>query len=647
LYHELTHRHLHTVIRPTVHDRIDGWHVYRTLFDILIEEFDSMASSSSDTPVVDGEGGQGGIEKGSPSSTPPPLYILPEWAFDILHEFVYQFQGFCQFRINTMVQANKFTMSSNWSTTATPSGNTSTGANTTATASSSVDGNTSTESSTGTINPTTTSEDTPVVSEGENGTAAVTVAPSAGAPTVTTKKHPSAHLVETIRVLNENKDAWAIETVLYYLHRLISMGSGNGLVTHSTTTSSSPKKNKLKPMNAAMQYLGVFASVTLSRLECLLGDHTACLDALIPLTVSSYHSQFSGMIFPPTMGITTATTSTMPSTTTTTAAADEVIIPSLMVTLKPSTPEELISSVMAARISMSYHAGVSFLMLRRYKDAIRTLSSTCAFMQRGLFKSVGYTPPTNSAQQQHPLVGSSAAGAATTPTPSSLPPSATVMYRKNLPVGFDQLVKMYDRMVTLLAILSHICSIRRPNPMDESVQRVVLDRHGHQLARIETSEERYEDLFLSACPKFILAGVPQYDTAFTGGVVVHAAQDAIKLQVKHFIKEVASAAINRKLRSYMKLYTSISVEKLGRLVSEDNFLSSLLACKYKMYQIETIDGAYGDDDHDGLGMAMDTHFFIHDNVIHIDEEEKQNRFENFFISQITQNQEILRDVQKI
>jgi translation initiation factor 3 subunit L len=387
-------------------------------------------------------------------------------------------------------------------------------------------------------------------------------------------------------------------------------------------------------MNAAMQYLGVFASVTLSRLECLLGDHSASVAALTPLTVSSSYPLFYGWIRPPPMGVATST----PATT------DEVIIPTLMVTLKPSTPEDLISSVLAARISMSYHAGVSFLMLRRYKDAIRALSSMCAFMQRGLFKSVGYTPYTafpQQQQQQQTLVGTTATPAPTT----SLPPSATVAYRKNLPTGFDQLVKMYDRMVALLAILSHICSIR-PNPMDEGVQRIVLDRHGHQLAKIETGEEGYEELFLSSCPKFILAGVPHYDTAFTGGSVVHAAQDAIKLQVKHFLKEVASAASNRKLRSYMKLYTSISVEKLGRLVSEDVFLSSLLACKYNMHQLEMNDDDEGDE-YEVLGAAMDTHFFINDSIIHIDEEEKQNRFESFFISQITQNQEILKDIQKL
>ena len=102
---------------------------------------------------------------------------------------------------------------------------------------------------------------------------------------------------------------------------------------------------------------------------------------------------------------------------------------------------------------------------------------------RGLFKSVGYTPPTMY-QQQHPI------GTSASPLPH---PSATLAYRKNVPAGFDQHVKMYDRMMALLAILSHISSIR-PNPIDDGVQRILLDRHGHQLANIECGEG-YDDLY--------------------------------------------------------------------------------------------------------------------------------------------------------
>merc|ERR1719223_1614176 len=71
LYNELTHRHLHSVSRIQLRDRLNGWRVYTDLFDRLIAE-----------PNKD------------------ELCIVPVWAFDIMHEFVSQFQGFCQFRTN-------------------------------------------------------------------------------------------------------------------------------------------------------------------------------------------------------------------------------------------------------------------------------------------------------------------------------------------------------------------------------------------------------------------------------------------------------------------------------------------------------------------------------------------------------------------
>ena len=78
-----------------------------------------------------------------------------------------------------------------------------------------------------------------------------------------------------------------------------------------------------------MQYLGVFASMTLSRLECLLGDHSASLAALTPLTVPSTHPTFYGFIYPPPMRITASSTAAV-------GGGNDVSIHTLMVTFKPS-----------------------------------------------------------------------------------------------------------------------------------------------------------------------------------------------------------------------------------------------------------------------------------------------------------------------
>lgn len=449
IYKEFTLRHLHSISRPNGRDRVEGWKVYEDLFGKLIEE------SEADSPMGDA------------------LFLLPEWTFDILHEFLYQFQGFCQFRTGVFVNACKY---------------------------------------------------------GPGG-------PLEG-------KNPPHHITENIDILTKNKDAWAVEKVMYYLTKLSDIGS-----THQAP---------------AFQYLGIFAAVTLSRLECLLGDYSSSLAALETIN--------STFIVKPPRG----------------AEADAKIM----------TAEEIVDSVFAAKVSMTYHAGVSYLMLRRYKDASKVLGEICATMRRG-FQSGSY---------------------------------------KKI-VGVEQFTKLFDRMIALLAIITHACPSY--GLVDESVSTAVRERHGNQLSKIEAGEEGYEDMFIYACPKFINPAVPQYEDALTKGSE-HAHDTAYKLQVNHFMNEMANQQTMMKLRSYMKLYTSISVEKLGRLVSEEDFVSLLLSYKQKTRQLECADGGT-----EIYGTVMDIHYFIKDGIVHVDEAEKQNRFENYFISQITQSSDIMKNVEGI
>ena len=248
LYRELTHRHWHAVSRPSVRDRMEGWDVYRELFDEILMEADD-----GNYKVSEGEQHK--------------FFILPQWTFDILHEFVYQFQGFCQVRTTLHAQAIKYGML------------------------------------------------------GEPG--------PDGEPNIIPSSKAPHHVVENATTLAQQggKDAWAAETVLYYLHRLVAIGTR-------------PDCNV-----PAYQYLGLFASVALSRLECLVADYSSSLQVLAPILESNL----------------------------VVAKHDQDTKSAL----------EVIHSVFAARLSLTYHAGISFLMLRRYKDAVKVLGELCAYMQRG------------------------------------------------------------------------------------------------------------------------------------------------------------------------------------------------------------------------------------------------------------------------
>lgn len=416
LYNELTHRHLHSVSRIQLRDRLNGWRVYTDLFDRLIAEPDKKT-----------------------------LCINSVWAFDIMHEFVYQFQGFCQFRTNEK------------------------------------------------------------------------------------KKE------DDLALLKANKDAWAVEKVMYYLSKLIEI-------------SSSADEN----VGSAYKNLGVFAVVALSRLECLLADYTECLSAL-----STLHSQ-----------------GTM----------------------------EVVDSVLPAKISLVYHVAVAYLMLRRYKDAANTLEEICIELQRGL----------KTGQLRSHLAGADQ----------------------------SQFFKQLDRMLALLAILTHICpaGVAIENASRDSIGYMIRDKFGSQLLKIEGGEEGYEDLFAYACPKFIDPAVPDYSKPLPSSLN----QETYNIQIRHFMNEMAQQQSLRKLRSYMKLYSSIGTEKLAAFndcASSSEFSSRLLSLKHKMSQKEGAD--------DEFASALDIHYYVVGDTVHIDEYRQQRRFESAFLGQISQCEDIAKELEAV
>mmetsp|Transcript_30735 Transcript_30735/g.35040 ORF Transcript_30735/g.35040 Transcript_30735/m.35040 type:complete len:511 (+) Transcript_30735:51-1583(+) len=433
IYAEVTHRHWHSVSRPTVRDRIEGWGVYRELFEELLDEEN--------------------VETRTPS-----FYLLPDWSFDILHEFVYQFQGFCQFKAAVYASAKKHNVNIDHAT------------------------------------------------DGPH------------------------HLLENLNHLQQNPDAWSVDSVTYYLQRLIAV-------------------SKSASAQVGYQYLGIFSSIALSRLECLLGDYHGCLES------ASWVA--SGSMF-------------------------------IIDNANEWSSAQVMQSVLGARLSYAYHAGISYLMLRRYKDAAKVLGSVCIVLQRGI---------------------------------------KTGLVRKMQ--GGDQFSKQYDRMVALLAILTRICpSLQHEgNILEESLVKWICDKHHAPPSKDEATY--LQDLFTYACPKFVSPCV---------------GHDAYKLQQKQFMNQMKNQVATRAVRSYMKLYAQMEVSKLAQFndADESDFVSLLLCYKHKMHQLELGNG----EELKGKS-ALDIHYHLNGSMVHVDEAEKQRRFENYFLSQIAQNEDIMKDVKEI
>jgi len=210
-------------------------------------------------------------------------------------------------------------------------------------------------------------------------------------------------------------------------------------------------------------------------------------------------------------------------------------------------------------------------------------------------------------------------------------------------------------MIALLAILFHTAPAAR---IEDIILKLVRDAHGNQLSKIEAGEEGYEELFLFAAPKFIHPAVPDYDQPQPSTL----AQDVYTLQVKQFMSEMSQQQIFRKLRSYMKLYTSIPVAKLAAFndIQKEEILPFLWSYKHKMRQLESSpseeeaveeegeEGGDGSAPLDGkVGSALDIHYYLVGDVVHVDEAEKQRRFENYFLTQIAQSEDILKTLEAI
>lgn len=182
-------------------------------------------------------------------------------------------------------------------------------------------------------------------------------------------------------------------------------------------------------------------------------------------------------------------------------------------------------------------------------------------------------------------------------------------------------------MIGLLAIVTHICP--SAGLVEDSIMRVIREKHGPILSKIDAGEEGYEDLFM--CPKFVTASL----------------DNVYKLQQKRFSNEMAPQHACRKLRSYMKLYTSIAVSKLAKFndMEEAEFLPLLVSYKHRMRQLEApetnsfVEGVYKS--------ALDIHYYLVEDTIHVDEADKQRRFEKYFVGQIGQNIEIMKEAVSI
>ncbi|CAD0200705.1 unnamed protein product [Chrysodeixis includens] len=265
------------------------------------------------------------------------------------------------------------------------------------------------------------------------------------------------------------------------------------------------------------------------------------------------------------------------------------------------------SHVPACQISTSYYVGFAYMMMRRYADAIRTLSSALLYMQRTkqLFSSRSYQN--------------------------------------------DQINKQTEQMYHLLAI----CLVLHPQCVDESIQQVLREKNYHEkMFKMQYGDlGEFESCFTFACPKFLSPCPPPIEPGSNYG------RDAVKHQTQVFMDEVRQQKMLPTIRSYLKLYTTLPLAKLAAFMSaarggdrdaarEHAALAIHLLCfKHKMKNVVWSKGPSGLDGKFQSGSELD--FYIDNDMIHIADTKVAHRFGDFFIRKLLKFEELNRKLHHI
>lgn len=201
----------------------------------------------------------------------------------------------------------------------------------------------------------------------------------------------------------------------------------------------------------------------------------------------------------------------------------------------------MFARVMAAHFTTYYYVGFSYMMMRRYADAIRMFSHILVYVSR------------------------------------------TKNFQKN--AQYDSITKKNDQMYALVAI----CVAFNPTKLDDTIHTALRDKYGDQLTRLQRggpdSLPLYEELFRSACPKFISPTPPDFETPELN-------VDPVDHHLTIFMDEVKNNMWSPTVKSYLKLYTTMDLKKLAGFldVNPEQLRGWLLVNKQRSRQVRWSEG---------------------------------------------------------
>lgn len=295
---------------------------------------------------------------------------------------------------------------------------------------------------------------------------------------------------EEIQILRESSNTWGCYNVLNVLYSLIQKSQ--------ISEQLAAMKRGEDPAAFAGEYgnrplykmLGYYSIIGLLRVHCLLGDFSLALKTLDDIELSK---------------------------------------------------KAMFARVVAAHFDTYYYVGFSYMMMRRYADAIRMFSHILVYVNR------------------------------------------TKNFQKN--AQYDAITKKSDLMYALIAI----CVALQPTRLDDTIHSALREKYGEDLNRMQRGGPEalslFEDLFTKACPKFISPTLPDFDNPEIN-------VDPVNHHLSIFMDEVKNNMMSPTVKSYLKLYSTMDLNKLAGFldVKPDTLRNWLLVNKQRSRQVRWTEG---------------------------------------------------------
>ncbi|KAF4349035.1 hypothetical protein F8388_019520 [Cannabis sativa] len=195
---------------------------------------------------------------------------------------------------------------------------------------------------------------------------------------------------------------------------------------------------------------------------------------------------------------------------------------------------------------------------------------------------------------------------------------------------YEQILKKNEQMYALLAIALSLCP--QVKLVEETVNAQLREKYGEKMIRMQRYDDEafaiYDELFSYACPKFITPSAPSFEEP-----LVNYNQDAYRLQLKLFLYEVKQQQLLSGVRTFLNVYSTISLGKLANYmeVDEPTLRTILMTYKHKTHAVDS----------DGRVISNA------DDIVCVVESKPAKRYGDYFLRQIVKLEGVINDMDRV